>query len=213
MLAVLLVVCTVLFVLARVLAILPKVNPPVHTKISSKTSIMVVLGSGGHTMEMMRLLSGLSAKHYTPRMYVISDTDKMSENKARQFERTMDTVEGQDWTVARIPRSREVRQSWLTTIFYTIKSLLFCVPLVLRNLPDVILCNGPGTCVPVCLISYIPRFLGIKTIRVVYAESICRVHSLSLAGRLLYRLCDLFVVQWPTLQEKYPRAIYAGRFM
>jgi beta-1,4-N-acetylglucosaminyltransferase len=117
------------------------------------------------------------------------------------------------WHIARIPRSREVRQSWLTTVVYTAKAILSSVPIVLRTLPDVILCNGPGTCVPICLVAYIPRFLGIKTIRVVYVESICRVHTLSLTGKILYNLADLFVVQWPTLCEKYPRAVYVGRFM
>lgn len=48
-----------------------------------------------------------------------------------------------------------------------------------------------------------------------YVESIARVRKLSLSGLLLYklRLTDQFVVQWPQLQKKYPRAHYGGRLM
>lgn len=46
-----------------------------------------------------------------------------------------------------------------------------------------------------------------------YIESIARVKTLSLSGKILYvfRLADDFVVQWPQLVQKYPRSIYIGR--
>ena len=49
--------------------------------------------------------------------------------------------------------------------------------------------------------------------RVVYVESIARVATLSLTGKILYkaRLADGFFVQWPKLTAAYPRAEYAGR--
>ncbi|XP_035981371.1 calponin-3 isoform X3 [Fundulus heteroclitus] len=48
-------------------------------------AVLVVAGSGGHTTEIMRLMESLSAA-YTPRHYVIADTDKMSEDKIVAFE-------------------------------------------------------------------------------------------------------------------------------
>lgn len=41
--------------------------------------------SGGHTTEILRLLGSLSQK-YSPRHYVLADSDKMSEEKIRSFE-------------------------------------------------------------------------------------------------------------------------------
>ena len=41
-------------------------------------------------------------------------------------------------------------------------------------------------------------------------ESIARVKSLSLSGKLLYPIADKFMVQWPDLLSKYPRAKYVG---
>lgn len=41
-------------------------------------------------------------------------------------------------------------------------------------------------------------------------ESICRVKDLSLSGKLLYPICDLILVQWKELQEKYSKTEYIG---
>jgi beta-1,4-N-acetylglucosaminyltransferase len=49
--------------------------------------------------------------------------------------------------------------------------------------------------------------------RIVYVESIARVASLSLSGKILYhmRMADRFFVQWPALQTRYPRSMCCGR--
>ena len=43
-----------------------------------------------------------------------------------------------------------------------------------------------------------------------FVESFARAQSLSLSGRILYPIADLFLVQWPALVAKYPRAEYHG---
>ncbi|KAH6581351.1 hypothetical protein BASA60_002472 [Batrachochytrium salamandrivorans] len=79
--------------------------------------------------------------------------------------------------------------------------------------PDVILCNGPGTCVPMAVLAVWLRCMGIINTRVVYVESLARVQDLSLSGKILYRIVDQFVVQWPQLKMKYPNAVYVGRLV
>lgn len=44
--------------------------------------------------------------------------------------------------------------------------------------------------------------MGLLPVRVVFVESLCRVQSLSLTGRILYYLADRFVVQWPGLVDR-----------
>ncbi|XP_075038423.1 UDP-N-acetylglucosamine transferase subunit ALG14 isoform X1 [Mixophyes fleayi] len=176
-------------------------------------SLLVVAGSGGHTTEVLRLLSSLS-KSYTPTHYVIAETDKMSEDKIRSFENTKDKGSSHPlYTIHRIPRSREVRQSWSSSFLTTLQSLFYSIPLTLRLKPDLILCNGPGTCIPVCFSALLLQILGINKIIIVYVESICRVESLSLSGKLLYYFVDYFIVQWPLLKDKYPNSIYLGRIV
>ncbi|XP_035294518.1 UDP-N-acetylglucosamine transferase subunit ALG14 homolog [Cricetulus griseus] len=113
----------------------------------------------------------------------------------------------------RIPRSREVRQSWLSSVFTTLHSMWFSFPLVYHLKPDLVLCNGPGTCVPICVSALLLGILGIKKVIIVYVESICRVETLSLSGKILFHLSDYFIVQWPALKEKYPKSVYLGRIV
>ncbi|XP_023380207.1 UDP-N-acetylglucosamine transferase subunit ALG14 isoform X1 [Pteropus medius] len=235
-------------------------------------SLMVVAGSGGHTTEILRLLEYLS-NAYSPRHYVIADTDEMSAQKISSFEldradrdpstrscerdgiMLQDTHVLQDihvelhekkglngnlvsrrvslagyqfpkYYIHRIPRSREVQQSWLSTVLSTLYSMWLSFPLTYRVKPDLaslgvdltgqkkkVLCNGPGTCVPICVSALLLGILGIKKVIIVYVESICRVEHLSLSGKILFHLSDYFIVQWLTLKEKYPKSVYLGRIV
>ncbi|XP_013371931.1 PREDICTED: UDP-N-acetylglucosamine transferase subunit ALG14 homolog isoform X1 [Chinchilla lanigera] len=199
-------------------------------------SLLVVAGSGGHTTEILRLLGSLSSA-YSPRHYVIADTDKMSADKINSFEldradrdpstmflqiysapvnkavREHSAVMDSRYYIHRIPRSREVQQSWLSTVLTTLHSMWLSFPLIHQVKPDLVLCNGPGTCVPICIAALLLGILGIKKVIIVYVESICRVETLSLSGKILIHLSDYFIVQWPTLKEKYPRSVYLGRIV
>ena len=63
-----------------------------HARLSRSTAnLVIVLGSGGHTAEMLRLLDSLNFKKYTYRRYVVSSGDTLSEGKARHFEQLKDT--------------------------------------------------------------------------------------------------------------------------
>ena len=175
---------------------------------------LVVAGSGGHTAEILRLMASLSPASYSPRHYVIADTDQTSEDKIRSFEslehhRHADSES--KYTLHRIPRSREVGQWRVSSGVTFLKALFRSLPLVFRLRPDVILCNGPGTCVPPCLAGVLLGVLGVKKVLIVYVESVCRVETLSLSGRILYPISDYFFVQWPTLKERYPKSIFRGR--
>lgn len=66
---------------------------------------------------------------------------------------------------------------------------------------------------PLCVAALLLGLLGLKKVLLVYVESVCRVETLSLSGRILYRLADYFFVQWPSLRDLYPGAIYLGRLV
>ncbi|XP_032159037.1 UDP-N-acetylglucosamine transferase subunit ALG14 homolog isoform X1 [Mustela erminea] len=177
-------------------------------------SLLVVAGSGGHTTEILRLLENLS-NAYSPRHYIIADTDEMSAHKIHSFEqnRADTTIMLSEYYIHRIPRSREVQQSWLSTVLTTLYSMWLSFPLTHKVKPDLVLCNGPGTCVPICISALLLGILGIKKVIIVYVESICRVEHLSLSGKILFHLSDYFIVQWPALKEKYPKSVYLGRIV
>ncbi|CAK6973274.1 UDP-N-acetylglucosamine transferase subunit ALG14 homolog [Scomber scombrus] len=184
-------------------------------KAGSRGSVaaLVVAGSGGHTTEILRLMESLSAA-YTPRHYVIADTDRMSEEKICSFESSKQHSDSESqFTIYRIPRSREVHQSWTSSVLSTLTALCYSLPLVFRLRPDMVLCNGPGTCVPLCVAGLLLGILGMKKVLIVYVESICRVETLSLTGKILYFISDYFFVQWSSLRDKYPKSIFLGRIV
>ena len=193
-------------------------------KRTSPCRTLIVMGSGGHTAEMLRLLGGMSLENYAPRVYVIAECDKMSMEKVKKFESDVEArqkdssqqqIASRLFSVRQVPRARQVMQSYVTSVFSTLIAIAYSLPIVVNSWPDLVLCNGPGTCIPVCFWSYLTKLLsfGLKDVKIVYVESICRVEKLSLSGMLLYYLfmSDNVFVQWPQLKEKYPRTRYIGR--
>ena len=109
----------------------------------------------------------------------------------------------------------QVGQSYASSVWTTLVALCAAVRIVLAARPQLLLCNGPGTCLPLVLAAVLARTLLGRPCRVVYVESVARVHSLSLTGVLLYRLqlADAFFVQWEALAAKHARARCLARVM
>lgn len=127
----------------------------------------------------MRLVSQLDRQRYSPRLYIISVGDSLSLRKLQQFEPD-DKVRGffgysiianslrlswirQCLQVAELPRARRVHQSlfsapWTTfgCLLAALKLCIFTPALKRQHFADILLLNGPGTCVPLaaaCLLS------------------------------------------------------------
>lgn len=177
---------------------------------------LIVLGSGGHTTEMLLMIKHLSRDIYRPIHYCKASTDSTSVDRLR----TAQTDRGNDMNghapfIYDIPRSREVGQSYWSSIFTTIHAFRFAMVLVARLRPRLLLCNGPGTCIPLCAAVLLFRVLLNWHCPIVFCESYCRVQTLSLTGKVLYQtgLADLFVVHWNELQEKYPDTVLTTTFV
>uniref|UniRef100_A0AAG5CMZ6 UDP-N-acetylglucosamine transferase subunit ALG14 n=1 Tax=Anopheles atroparvus TaxID=41427 RepID=A0AAG5CMZ6_ANOAO len=165
---------------------------------------MIVMGSGGHTAEMLRIVERMDCDRYSPRQYVIASADQTSVVKVIESEiRRQPDPAQQTYEIITITRSREVHQSYISSVMTTLMALINCIPIVLKARPELVLTNGPGTCVPVCLVAFVARLLFLNTkCRIVFIESFCRVRSLSLSGRILQYIVDMFVVQWPELIQQ-----------
>ena len=188
---------------------------------------MVVFGSGGHTAEMFALLRAMDHRRYAPRTYVLAATDVTSAAKIHAHEARVGSAlaaradvsdaeleRATDHDVASLPRSREVGQNYSAAVT-TLRAILHALALVRRERPDVVLCNGPGTCVPVAIAAFAARCAcGLRRGRrwCTWRASRGRRRSAS-PGWIVYALglADAVFVQWEGLLKKYPRAKYAGR--
>jgi beta-1,4-N-acetylglucosaminyltransferase len=189
---------TILSAFLRLLWILPVVHKTPLPANRKGKNVLVFLGSGGHTAEMLVLLRNPPEMNVT---WMYSQGDELSKNKALAAMPNSKAVA--------ITRARKIRQSWYTTPITSIHSFLSALLPILQLQPDLALLNGPGTAVIIVLCLYILKFWGLKATRITYIESFARVDSLSLSGRLLLFFVDRFLVQWRALL-KYPRAEFVG---
>jgi len=220
----------------------------IDNKKQQQVKTMIILGSGGHTTEMIRLLQELDPCTYTPVVYVLAESDTTSIERLQKYIKEEEDDGGDDsndenkqkrssssrWigrypiekssnhsssidsskqstvaSVYRLPRAREVHQSYYTSILTTIHSFLQTLILLNKVQPELLLTNGPGTCIPVIYSLFLHRILSFRSsnkrsCKIIFVESLCRVQTLSLSGKLVYPIVDRFIVHWPYLKQKYP---------
>ncbi|VDN83904.1 unnamed protein product [Brugia pahangi] len=193
------------------------VNQNIAKEKRPSTSIRMcyVFGSGGHTAELLTLISAFR-QQFGYRIYIVSDTDKLSGRKKErrlglsaifkiiEFEKSQSLG---NFRVERISRSREVKQNYITSIMTTIWACIESLFLIWRIRPDAVICNGPGVCLPICFAAALFDLLRLHNVQLFYIESLCRIKKLSVTGQILYklRIPDIFFVHWEDLVHRYPR--------
>jgi beta-1,4-N-acetylglucosaminyltransferase len=115
--------------------------------------LLIVLGSGGHTAEMLNILGQYRRlQHDWPqRTYVVSSGDDFSASKAREFETDMLSkldegdpnsgnpelvLEPSGYNIATVNRARRVHQSLLTTPLSSLRCLWDCIKVLRGVHPD-----------------------------------------------------------------------------
>ena len=216
---------SVLFLVLRALNVAFKPEHLLHRSNNAKKKnkktpkkLLVVIGSGGHTAEMMTALRSFPETKFTAlfyhREYVLADTDRTSRAKIVRFEEERGGGNEECFGIHVVPRAREVGQSYLTSAFTTLRAFWHSWRVYAKTKPDAVLTNGPGTCIPVLLACFLGKMFWFNGgCKVMYVESVARTKRMSLSGRLCYglRLADVVFVMWPELREKYPRTRYCGR--
>ena len=76
----------------------------------------------------------------------------------------------------------------------------------LKEIPDVIISTGVIAAIPMLFIGHIFKK------KVIYIESFAKISSPTMTGKLIYKKhwANQFYVQWKTMLEFYPNAIYKG---
>jgi UDP-N-acetylglucosamine:LPS N-acetylglucosamine transferase len=110
---------------------------------------------------------------------------------------------GQDYFFATYHSARDAQVQRLSRAYFTTnigndpcrmaRTIPWAFHILSREKPQVILSLGAEIALP---FFYLGKLMGIRTI---FIESWCRVENLSLTGRLVYPVADLFWVQWPGL--------------
>ena len=153
--------------------------------------VLFISSTGGHFAELLALRPLFETYDF----HIAVERDETTESHAREF--------GDHITY--LPRGS--RDEGLAYVLTFARLVVASWRLLRRLKPEALVTTGTHTAVPAC---YLAKVLGI---RVIYIETIANLHSRSLAGRLVYPVADLFLVQWESMLELYPKAVYAGRVL
>ncbi|KAH0385665.1 Alg14-domain-containing protein, partial [Aureobasidium melanogenum] len=201
------------FTTLRLLSLAPhRRAPPTPRKRGTPAHLLIVLGSGGHTAEMISMLRrSATCNKFTHRTWLVSSGDDFSAAFAKEFEQEMGDENGTH-RIVQVRRARKIHQSLISAPWSCLLCLWDCSRVLTPSsnkqygYPDLILTNGPATATILVFASVLLRFLGRQgkygtgEMRTIYVESWARVKKLSLSGRLLCWVVDRVLVQWEQLQ-------------
>ena len=147
--------------------------------------ICLISSSGGH-FEQLLMLRKLEKNN---KIFIVTEKTKYNK-KDKKINHFVMQVNRKEITF--IPR--------MICIFF--KSLY----IFLKEKPDVIISTGVLAAIPMLFIGHLFKK------KVIYLESFAKINSPTMTGNLVYKKkwADQFYVQWETMKEFYPDAIYLG---
>jgi len=155
--------------------------------------VLLVYGKGGHTAQMQRFID--NAPDELKNKKLVALTDVKAENPA--FIKQFYCVEARD--------KYSYVKNLLVFIVYFFWALVQMSRVMFTYKVTGMISTGPGVAV-------VPAAMcRLCAIKVVYFESWSRIFTPSLAGRIMYRIANVFFIQHKSLQKFYPHAIFSGR--
>lgn len=148
----------------------------------SQGPLLLVCSSGGHLLQLVGLQDAFAEY---PRLWVTFD--KPDARALLAQERVVHAFG---------PTNRNIPN--------LLRNLRLARRVLRRERPCAIVSTGAGVAVP---FAWIGRAMGIP---VVYVESVTRITSLSLSGRMIKPVARELFVQWPELADSVPGARYEG---
>jgi len=151
--------------------------------VGPKDRLCLVCSSGGHCSELFYLRDFWSARD---RFWVTFERED-----------TVGILKGETTFYAHAPTNRNLKNLFRNT--------LLAWRILRKERPSCIISTGAGVAVP---FFYVGWALKIKTI---FIETLSRVEDLSLSGRLVYPVADVFLSQWPELTAKRRKIEFHGQ--
>lgn len=162
--------------------------------------VLFTCNEGGHFSQMMALRELFG---YYPSV-LLTDNSRAS-NKLSTLSDLQDVIIVQGTAKTRKEKvgSKHADSRWT---YYKGYISLFreCFSALKKIRPKVIVTTGSNIAVPVFLAG---KIMGAK---LVFIETRARVYSKTLTGKLVARISDVVIVQWPEMLELYPNAYYFG---
>lgn len=151
-------------------------------RIDQKLKICLAASAGGHMSQLLNIVNNLNCHD----SFYITTSDVMRDKLGECSE---------VYVVGECNREH---------LFKVIAVSFQCMKVILRENPNVVISTGAAVG---CIVCFISKIIGAK---IIWVDSITNVDRLSLSGRMVKNISDLFLVQWPDLVKKYENVEYAG---
>ena len=150
--------------------------------------VLFIASTGGHLSELLQLKPLFFEYDY----HLITEKTKTTINLKKEFTGKISYL---------VYGSKDHLLSYIFKFSFNCLKSLF---LYIKIRPKAIITTGTHTAVPMC---YIGKLFGSK---IIYIETFANIETKTLAGRMIYPVADLFIVQWESMLQLYPKAIYKG---
>ena len=153
-----------------------------------KKKVLFVSSTGGHLKELLQLNELFKKYNY----YIVTENTKSNKYLKDKYKNKVSYL------------IYGTKKHIITYIFKLIINSFKCAYIYLKFRPDYVISTGAHTGGLMCLIS---KIFGA---RIIYIETFANLETKSVTGNLCYRFADLFIVQWESMLDKYPKAKYGG---
>ena len=150
--------------------------------------VMFISSMGGHLTELMQLKSIFKDYDYK----IVTEKHKSTKFLKNRYKSKIDFLLAGN-------KDHIIKYIFIAPI-NVVKSLIY----FLKFKPDVVVTTGAHTSVAMCYIAKLFRR------KVIFIETFANIETKTLAGRLVYPIADVFVVQWKSMLKLYPKAKYEG---
>lgn len=150
--------------------------------------VLFISSAGGHLSEMLELKNLFSKYDY----HIITEKTKSTESLKTTYPNKVDYL------------IYGTKDHMLTYPFKLLGNCFKSLYYYIKLKPQVIITTGAHTAGPMCCIG---KLFGSK---IIYIESFANISTKTVTGRLIYHFADLFLVQWKSMLQLYPKATYGG---
>lgn len=147
-----------------------------------KLRVCLVASAGGHLSQLLKLTSSWQGYETC-----CVTTIGVVQEKLQKY--------GRVYVVGECNREHPLR---------VIPVLMRCINVILHERPNIVISTGAAAG---CIMCFLGKLLGAK---VIWIDSITNVERISLSGRMVRHIADLFLVQWPELAGQNSNVEYMG---
>ncbi len=153
--------------------------------------VLFIASTGGHLSELLQLSPIFKNYDYT----LITEKTKSNMGLSKKYPNRVYYLISGTYT------------TFSAKIVYPFKFIANCFKSLyffLKIKPDVIITTGAHNTVPMCYIGHLFKK------KVIFIETFANSSGKTKSGKLVYPIADKFIVQWESMLEFYPDAIYGG---